>query len=158
VANKMADKKKNSSQRSTRNQSQALASKGRSDEMAVAKTRETTKAKVRSDEKEQDKQVKAAAREKDEQKAQESKTMRRESKSQSKGPPSWQVRLRRNRYFQFVLDAYYELRHKVTWPSFNEARNMTIAVILLSLAVGLVLFIADSGLNYLYNLLIHLGG
>jgi preprotein translocase SecE subunit len=149
VANKMADKKKNSSQRSTRNQSQALASKARSDEMVEPK--------ARSDEKEQSKQVKTIARERDGRKAQESKPMRRESKSQSqsKGPPSWQVRLRSNRYFQFVLDAYYELRHKVTWPSFNEARNMTIAVILLSLAVGLVLFVADYGLQNLYTLLVH---
>ena len=147
MANKMADKKKNSSQRSTRNQSQVVASKARSDEMAVPK--------VRSDEKEQGKQVKATVREKDERKAQESKTVRRESKSQSKGPPNWQVRLRSNRYFQFVLDAYYELRHKVTWPSFNEARNMTIAVILLSIAIGIILGIADYGLQQLYYLLVH---
>ena len=49
------------------------------------------------------------------------------------------MRLRTNRYFRFILDAYYELRHKVTWPSFKEARNMTVVVILISAAVGLVL-------------------
>ena len=59
---------------------------------------------------------------------------------------------------RFVLDAYYELRHKVTWPSFNEARNMTIAVLLLSAAVGAVLGAADFGLQHLYFLLIHAAG
>ncbi len=66
-----------------------------------------------------------------------------------------QVRLRSNRSIRFVLDAYYELRHKVTWPSFNEARNMTIAVLLLSAAVGALLGLADFGLQHLYVLLVH---
>ena len=167
MANKMADKKKNSSQRSTRNRSQVVTSKARSDEMAVHKVRsdEMTKPKVRGDEmsrpkaqideKEQGKQGKAVVKERDERKTPESKVVRRENKNQSKGPPNWQVRLRSNRYFQFVLDAYYELRHKVTWPSFNEARNMTIAVILLSLAVGAILSLEDFGLQHLYVLLVH---
>jgi preprotein translocase SecE subunit len=147
VANKMADKKKNSSQRSTRNQSQVVTAKVRGDGMAEPK--------ARRDEKEQNKQVKAVAGERGERKVQESKTVRRENKSQSKGAPGWQIRLRSNRYFQFVLDSYYELRHKVTWPSFNEARNMTIAVILLSLAIGAILGVADFGLQHLYVLLVH---
>ena len=84
--------------------------------------------------------------------------MRRESKSQSKGLSDWQIRLRNNRYMRFILDAYYELRHKVTWPSFSQARTMTIVVILLSLAVGLVLWVADLGLYQLFLLLSHIGG
>ena len=123
------------------------ASKARSDEMVTPKTD--------SDEKEQSKNVKAVARERDERKVQESKPVRRENKSQSKGPSNWQVRLRSNRSIRFVLDAYYELRHKVTWPSFNEARNMTIAVLLLSAAVGALLGLADFGLQHLYVLLVH---
>jgi len=95
------------------------------------------------------------ARDRDERKVQESKPVRRENRSQSKGPPNWQVRLRSNRSIRFVLDAYYELRHKVTWPSFNEARNMTIAVLLLSAAVGALLGLADFGLQHLYVLLVH---
>ena len=126
------------------------ASKVRSDEMATPK--------ADSDEKEQSNNVKAVAREKDERKVQQSKPVRRENKSQSRGPSNWQVRLRNNRSIRFVLDAYYELRHKVTWPSFNEARNMTIAVLLLSAAVGAVLGAADFGLQHLYFLLIHAAG
>jgi preprotein translocase SecE subunit len=144
----MADKKKNTGRSAMRSQSRMAASKVRSDEMATPK--------AGSDEKEQSKNVKAVARERDERKVQESKTVRRESKS--KGPSNWQIRLRSNRYIRFVLDAYYELRHKVTWPSFNEARNMTIAVLLLSAAVGALLGVADYGLQNLYFLLIHLGG
>jgi preprotein translocase SecE subunit len=150
----MADKKKNTSQSATRmqsrNRNRMAASKARSDEMATPK--------VDSEEKEQSKDVKAVARERDERKVQESKPVRRENRSQSKGPSTWQVRLRSNRSIRFVLDAYYELRHKVTWPSFNEARNMTIAVLLLSAAVGALLGIADYGLQNLYVLLVHAGG
>ena len=140
----MADKKKNTSQSATRMQSR--------------NRNRTAASKVRSDEKEQSNNVKAVAREKDERKVQQSKPVRRENKSQSRGPSNWQVRLRNNRSIRFVLDAYYELRHKVTWPSFNEARNMTIAVLLLSAAVGAVLGAADFGLQHLYFLLIHAAG
>ncbi|MFL5587742.1 MAG: preprotein translocase subunit SecE [Ktedonobacteraceae bacterium] len=151
MANKMADKKKNPSQNATRmqsrNRNRMAASKVRSDEMATPK--------ADGDEKEQSKDVKAVARDRDERKVQESKPVRRENRSQSKGPPNWQVRLRSNRSIRFVLDAYYELRHKVTWPSFNEARNMTIAVLLLSAAVGALLGLADFGLQHLYVLLVH---
>ena len=138
----MADKKKNASQSATRSKNQ----------MAELKTR--------SDEKEPVKNVKAVARERDERKAQESKTVRRDVKgsSSTKGPAKWQVRLRTNRYIRFILDAYYELRHKVTWPTFNEARNMTIVVVLLSAAIGLLLGAIDYGLQSLYVLLVHLGG
>ena len=138
MANKMADKKKNASQSATRSKNQ----------MAELKTR--------SDEKEPVKNVKAVARERDERKVQESKTVRRDAKgSSTKGPAKWQVRLRTNRYIRFILDAYYELRHKVTWPTFNEARNMTIVVILLSAAIGLLLGAIDYGLQSLYVLLVH---
>ncbi len=140
----MADKKKNANQSATRNrqlrQSPMVAPPARSDGI------------------EQDKPVKAVAREREERKVQESKPVRRESKSQSKGLSDWQIRLRNNRYIHFILDAYYELRHKVTWPSFSEARTMTIVVILLSLAVGLVLWVADLGLYQLFLLLSHIGG
>jgi len=150
----MADKKKNPSQSATRmqsrNRNRMAASKVRSDEMATPK--------ADGDEKEQSKNVKAVTRDRDERKVQQSKPVRRENKSQSRGPSNWQVRVRNNRSIRFVLDAYYELRHKVTWPSFNEARNMTIAVLLLSAAVGAVLGAADFGLQHLYFLLIHAAG
>jgi preprotein translocase SecE subunit len=52
-----------------------------------------------------------------------------------------------------VLEAYDELRHKVTWPTFQEARNMTIVVILLSAAVSAFLALADLGLFKLFQLI-----
>ncbi len=124
MANKMADKKKNAS----RSQVAAL--------------------KAQVPEKEQSaRSVKAAPRE--ERKAQtrqESKPVRRESKSS----PTLTARIRSNRWGRFVLDAYYELRHKVTWPTFQEARNMTIVVILLSAVIGLILAGADYGLYHFF--------
>ncbi len=136
MANKMADKKKTNSQSATRGTGQ------------VAET------KARSDVKEQSKPVKATAPANDERKVQRSKPVRRANKSSA----TWTTRWRNNRYARFIIDAYYELRHKVTWPSFHEARNMTIAVILLSAAVGLILGAADLGLYNLFLLINHIGG
>ncbi len=153
MANKMADKKKSASQGAARSQNRNQAAD----------------VKTTGDEKESSKTAKAVAREQDERKAQErkpeSKTARRDNKgpstakpSSAKGPPKWQIRLRSNRYVRFLFDAYYELRHKVTWPTFHEARNMTIVVLLLSAAIGIFLGVVDYGLSNLYLLLAHLGG
>jgi len=152
----MADKKKSAHQSAARNRQPRRSQS----QMAAPPARGASP--TRSDGNEQEKAVKAVAREREERKvqeskAQESKPVRRENKSQSKGLSDWQIRLRSNRYIRFILDAYYELRHKVTWPSFSEARTMTIVVILLSGAVGLVLWVVDLGLQYLYFLLTHIG-
>jgi preprotein translocase SecE subunit len=144
----MADKKKSASRSAARSQNR--------NQVADLKTS--------SGEKEASKDVKAAARDQDGRKApekkQESKIVRRDNKGSSaaKGPSKWQIRLRSNRFVRFILDAYYELRHKVTWPTFHEARNMTIVVLLLSTAIGLLLGVVDYGLQSLYVLLVHLGG
>ena len=47
---------------------------------------------------------------------------------------------------RFVRESYRELRYKVTWPTFVEARNMTIVVIVLSTVIGLILGGVDLGL------------
>ena len=62
-------------------------------------------------------------------------------------------RIRKIRWVSFVLEAYNELRYKVTWPTFEEARNMTIVVILLSAAVSAFLALADLGLFKLFQLI-----
>lgn len=153
MANKMADKKKSASQGAARSRS----------------PKQVADVKATGDGKEASKNVKAVAREQDESKAQErkqeSKAVRRDNKgpstakpSPAKGPAKWQIRLRGNRYVRFILDAYYELRHKVTWPTFHEARNMTIVVLVLSAAIGILLGAVDYGLQSLYVLLVHIGG
>lgn len=121
----MADKKKNASQ----------------DQLVAPKP----KARNSNVETETSKVVKPATRER---KVQESKPVRRETKK-----PSLLMRMRGNRLARFVLDSYYELRHKVTWPTFIEARNMTVIVVLLSAAVGAVLAAVDYGLFALFKLL-----
>jgi preprotein translocase subunit SecE len=55
---------------------------------------------------------------------------------------------------RFMRDAYYELRYKVTWPTFPEARNMTFAVIALSVALAIVLGGVDLGLTKLMQLIV----
>src|SRR5215472_11741101 len=124
----MADKKKNASQ------SGAATSK------------------VRGRDKEQSQNVKAETREREERKEREikeSKPVKRESK-QSSASQGRLRRLRNNRIVRFVREAYHELRYKVTWPTFQEARTMTIVVIALSAALSIILGIADLGLTKLF--------
>jgi len=105
--------------------------------------------KARTSDKEQP--AKSAVREvRKEQPKQESKSTRRNSKNSL----TLAQRIRNNRIGRFILDAYYELRHKVTWPTFTEARNMTIAVIVISAVIAIILGLADLGLSRLYLLII----
>ena len=76
----------------------------------------------------------------------------RETRQQQQSTSLWK-RIRRIRWVSFVFEAYDELRHKVTWPTFEEARNMTIVVILLSAAVSAFLALADLGLFKLFQLI-----
>jgi len=139
VANKMAAKKKNASQ----SQSQ------------------TAEQKARDGEQEQGKSTKAVTRARVERKGSESKTVarpRETNRPSSKGPSETLTRLRSNRIVRFLFESYYELRYKVTWPTPEEARNMTVVVILLSVAVGLILGLADLALSQLYLLILHWTG
>jgi len=127
----MADKKKNASQ----------------SQMAAPKARDGVK------EQDEDKSTRAVARERNERKERESRTVARARESnrrENKAPSDFIIRLRSNRIVRFLLEAYYELRYKVTWPTFPEARNMTIVVILLSAVVGVVLGLVDLGLQKLF--------
>jgi preprotein translocase SecE subunit len=92
--------------------------------------------------------AKAARETRKEQPKQESRPTRRETRG-----PTLQARLRNNRIGRFIFEAYYELRHKVTWPTFNEARNMTFMVLLLSAVVAIILALADFGLYHLFLLI-----
>ena len=123
----MADKKKNASRAQQVSEPAVETRAGASTKVAPAKAaRETRK----------------------EQPKQESRSTRRETKG-----PTLQTRLRNNRIGRFIFEAYYELRHKVTWPTFNEARNMTFMVLLLSAVVAVILALADFGLYHLFLLI-----
>jgi len=129
----MAEKKKNAGPGPARNQA-------------------TEAAKVRSSEKEQPvKSSKPVTR--DDRKEQVTKQENRSVRRDAKGPSSWETRFRTSRFGRFALDAYYELRHKVTWPTFEEARNMTFVVIALSVVIGGLLSLADVGLQQLFLLI-----
>jgi preprotein translocase SecE subunit len=104
--------------------------------------------KARSAEK--DRPARSARTERKDQPRQESKSVRRETK----GTPSWIMRIRNNRIGRFFYEAYYELRYKVTWPTFEQARNMTIAVLIISAIVGAILAAADFGLYHLFLLIV----
>ena len=104
----------------------------------------------RNSEKEQEQQSKSAkATTRERERGRENKPVRRESKQ----PSQTSLRFRNNRIVRFILDAYQELRYKVTWPTFAEARNMTIMVLAISGAVGILLGIVDAGLTQLFLIL-----
>ena len=92
-----------------------------------------------------------ASEERKEQPKQETKQVKRSTK----GSIGTIQRLRNGRVGRFITEAYYELRHKVTWPSFEEARNMTIVVIIISVVIGGILGLVDYGL---YNLFLYISG
>ena len=78
------------------------------------------------------------------------------TKRESKQSPTFWARFRNYKPVRFVREAYNELRYKVTWPTFPEARNMTFVVIALSAAIALLLWIVDLGLTKLFFLFTHL--
>ena len=75
------------------------------------------------------------------------------AKGETKQPSGRWKRLRNNRAVAFLLESYRELRYKVTWPTFKEARSMTMLVILLSAAVSALLTVEDTGLLKLFQLI-----
>ncbi|HZO75992.1 MAG TPA: preprotein translocase subunit SecE [Ktedonobacteraceae bacterium] len=142
MAKTMTDKKRNASR------SQTAEPKARSNEkeQPVKSTRvsreEPKESPVRN--------AKAAREERKEMSRQESKPAGRR---EARGSSSLATRFRQNRIGRFIIEAYYELRHKVTWPTFEEARNMTIAVIILSAVIGGILALVDFGLVRLFLLI-----
>jgi len=85
------------------------------------------------------------------------KVQSKSTKRESKASPTFWARFRNYKPVRFVREAYNELRYKVTWPTFQEARNMTFVVIALSAAIALLLWIADLGLTKLFFLFSNLG-
>jgi len=81
------------------------------------------------------------------------KVQSKSTKRESKQPSSFWTRFRKYRMVRFVYEAYHELRYKVTWPTFQEARNMTFVVIALSAVIAIILGIADVALLQLFKLI-----
>ena len=85
------------------------------------------------------------------------KVQSKSTKRESKQSPTFWSRFRNYKPVRFVREAYNELRYKVTWPTFQEARNMTFVVIALSAVIAVLLFVADLGLQKLFFLFTSLG-
>ncbi|MBI2909536.1 MAG: preprotein translocase subunit SecE [Chloroflexi bacterium] len=52
--------------------------------------------------------------------------------------------------FRFVVDTISELK-KVIWPTRDEAMNLTVIVMIVSIAVGLMLGVVDFAFSWLVN-------
>ncbi len=85
------------------------------------------------------------------------KVQSKSTKRESKQSPTFWNRFRNYKPVRFVREAYSELRYKVTWPTFQEARNMTFVVIALSTVIAILLFITDLGLQKLFFLFTSIG-
>lgn len=83
----------------------------------------------------------------------QSKPVRRETPKAATTTTKKSGGFRNNAAVRFVMESYRELRYKVTWPTWQEARNMTVICILLSAAVGLLLGAVDFGLLQLFKLI-----
>ena len=44
---------------------------------------------------------------------------------------------------QRIKESYNELVHKVTWPTFNELINSSVAVLIASLIIALIVWLMD---------------
>ncbi len=156
MAKKMTDRKKNSHRSQTtalKTPSRKQAQGEKSVEAPVLEDRELNKpvpvksAKAPAPENHYEpvsiKGTKTSAPEARQQSRQETKAA---SRREPKAPPRW----RNNAAGRFIYDAYYELRHKVTWPTLIEARNMTLVVLALSAVVGSIIALADYGLHELF--------
>jgi preprotein translocase subunit SecE len=75
------------------------------------------------------------------------------AKRDAKGP-SFFARSRNTKVGRFIYDSYYELRYKVTWPTVEEVRSMTIMVVIISAILGAILSLVDFGLYHLFVLII----
>jgi len=80
------------------------------------------------------------------------KVQSKSTKRENKQSATFWTRFRNYKPVRFVREAYHELRYKVTWPTFHEARNMTFVVIALSAVIALLLWIVDLGLFKLFQL------
>ena len=152
MAKNMADRKKSA----TRSQTTEL--KAREKRATTEKSVKTTPASastekgtnvsaLREARREPVKDTKTAARR--EPAKQDAKTAaRRDTKA-----PSTFTRLRNSKAGRFIYDAYYELRYKVTWPTFEEAKNMAFLVVIISAVLGLLIAGTDFGLYRLFTLI-----
>jgi len=56
---------------------------------------------------------------------------------------------------QYIIESYEELRHKVSWPKYNDLQNSSILVLVASLifsiVIGLIDLAFDNILNWYYS-------
>ncbi len=45
--------------------------------------------------------------------------------------------------FRYIQEAYDELVHKVTWPTWSELQNSAVVVSIASLVIALIVFLMD---------------
>jgi len=56
-----------------------------------------------------------------------------------------------NRVVGYIQDAYNELVHKVTWPSWADLQSSSIVVMVASLIIALVIFGMDMGFQFVFD-------
>lgn len=63
-----------------------------------------------------------------------------------------------NKFKAYIDDAYNELMHKVSWPTWSELQGSAMVVLVATLIFGIVIFLIDAvfqgSLNLIYNLFV----
>ncbi len=61
-----------------------------------------------------------------------------------------------NKFTAYLKDSYTELMQKVTWPTWDQLQQSTMivlgATILITFVVGIMDFVANKSLNFIYSL------
>ncbi len=52
----------------------------------------------------------------------------------------------------YIKDAFNELVHKVSWPTWSELQSSTIVVMVASLIIAFVIFLMDTGFQWALNI------
>jgi preprotein translocase subunit SecE len=53
---------------------------------------------------------------------------------------------------KYIADSYNELKHKTTWPTWQELQNSAIIVSIASLIIALAVFLMDFSFEHLLKL------
>ena len=58
-----------------------------------------------------------------------------------------------NAVVSYIKESYTELVHKVSWPTMSELSNSAVVVLTASLVIALIVFVIDSGFEFLMTII-----
>ncbi|MBQ0068689.1 MAG: preprotein translocase subunit SecE [Bacteroidales bacterium] len=59
--------------------------------------------------------------------------------------------MKKYKLFADIEESYYELVHKVSWPTKSELANSTVVVMVASIILAVVIWLVDLGINWIMH-------